>query len=417
MLGAVAGLAAMFLMAAAPAEAVHKGAGDLVCGACHTMHNTQGGNATNLDGATPDGSIVLLRGVVTGREEIHMLCLQCHSSAGTQAGSTFEPHGNTAPKVHIVEGDKNTNVGSIWLQGESYTRIGAGGNFFPEIKADFTMESAGTGWDGATLALGKGHSIGMTNIIPPGGDTMVTALSCTNCHDPHGTATNDISKGINVYRNLKMIPTDSGEATQIVLNSNFSSWVGGITGLSGAGGNYVPETAGVGAHKIWPVYRGASNPPALTDSNSYGGGDGSGQGGISDWCTQCHDAWHEDRPEGSNNSAGGAGAPGDWRRHPVDEVLAVGANSMSGADVQILDFTNYDASIAGRALPVADGDGDGLYYRTGDLDKVMCLSCHFVHGGPYNDNLRWDYTSAVSAGGQTGNAIGSTVGCQLCHNR
>ncbi len=410
MLGAVAGLAAMFLMAAAPAEAVHKGAGDLTCGACHTMHNSQGaaGVLNNLGGAD-GGSIVLLRADISGRHEIHKLCLQCHASTGSMGnGTTHLPHNNEAPKVLIKIVDDDGK--DVWQQGESFNRLGAGGNFWPEIDAT-TFEAAGGdgSWDGTTVGQGKGHSLGLQAVTPPGGDTVIDDFTCTSCHDPHGVAgANDTDKGINLFRNLKMIPTDSGEATQVALNASFSSPYGGIASA------FVPVAAtGQPASKIWPVFRGGTEPPLPADSNSYG----ANAGGISDWCAQCHDAWHEDRPEGSTNNIDGQGAAGDWRRHPVNEPLAVGANSKSGADVQILDFTNYLPGTAGRALPVAKVGGTEVYYREGDTDKIMCLSCHFVHGGPYNDNLRWDYTSAVGLGTQTGNAIDSTVGCQLCHNR
>ncbi|MDY0351461.1 MAG: cytochrome c3 family protein, partial [Desulfobulbaceae bacterium] len=43
-------------------------------------------------------------------------------------------------------------------------------------------------------------------------------------------------------------------------------------------------------------------------------------------------------------------------------------------------------------------------------DAVMCLSCHYSHAGPYDDMLRWDYTTMVAGGGTT-----SPSGCFACH--
>ena len=37
------------LLVATPSMAVHKGAGPLTCGACHTMHSSQGGTSNPAD--------------------------------------------------------------------------------------------------------------------------------------------------------------------------------------------------------------------------------------------------------------------------------------------------------------------------------------------------------------------------------
>src|SRR3989338_5798881 len=50
------------LLYPSPSKAVHKGAGDITCGSCHTMHSSQGGtNGPNMGGAA--GSFILLRAV------------------------------------------------------------------------------------------------------------------------------------------------------------------------------------------------------------------------------------------------------------------------------------------------------------------------------------------------------------------
>ena len=104
-----------------------------------------------------------------------------------------------------------------------------------------------------------------------------------------------------------------------------------------------------------------------------------------------------------------------------------------------MDRTNYSLSLiqTGKGIPVTasrlygvSGAYDTVYYlpyappSPASMDslipgghRVFCLSCHFAHGGPHYDALRWDYTSAVSSGSQFGNPIPSNKGCQLCHNR
>ena len=389
-----------FLLINTSVFAVHKGAGDLTCGNCHTMHNSQGGGTNTLGGAS-GGSLVLLRADISSRENIHRLCLQCHSDQGVNGDVQFAPKNVKPPKVHLA-------TGTLWTQTDHLTGIGAGGNFYPEVSADFTLSS-----DGGSTALGKGHSIGLANVIPPGSadSTQIAGFSCTSCHDPHGTA-NAADTAINKFRNLRMSATNAGSNAGVELtDADHTSWVGGINGT-----NFQDTILAIGGasnkNNIWPVIKTASTTGSAADdtanSNSYGGG----SNGISRWCAQCHDNWHEAIV--TTNASGD-----DWKRHPVNNTLAGDGSTTSGAGVTIIDTTNYDVTTAGYYLPVASASSSNrVFYKTNNsTDRVMCLSCHFAHGGPYNDNLRWDYTSAVGTGSQTGNAVSSTKGCQLCHNR
>src|SRR3989338_3765615 len=115
-------------------KAIHKGAGELVCGNCHTMHSSQGGtNGLSMGGST--GSFILLRSgnsSISSRAEIHNLCLQCHADNGSQNNGVFKPHDRSAPKVYLNSG---------WTQNDPFNRIGAGGNFYTELNG---------GWDVVT---------------------------------------------------------------------------------------------------------------------------------------------------------------------------------------------------------------------------------------------------------------------------
>jgi len=387
-----------FLLYGMPVSAVHKGAGNLTCGNCHTMHNSQGNSGL---GGVSGGSLILLRASdISGRESIHKLCLQCHADTGGQADTQHAPHGQYAPKVHSAT--------ATWNQDTHLTGIGAGGNFYPEIEATtFGLSSSGQ-----TAALGKGHSLGLTNVTPPGGDTAITGFSCTACHDPHG-ANSDGDTSVNKFRNLRKSATNAGNNAGVTLTvGDFTSWVGGINGSNFTG---VELTGGSGAGAVaWPVIKSTpiTGTPSsdAAKSNSYGGGS---QGGISRWCAQCHDNWHEaiTTTNLDSNSM-------DWHRHPVDNLLS-DSTTTSGAGVTIINTANYSVSTPGQYLPVASGSAANRVFYLSDtaLDRVMCLSCHFAHGGPYNDNLRWDYTSSVAAGNQSGYGVPSTRGCQLCHNR
>ena len=409
-----------------PSFAVHKNYGDLACGSCHTMHNSQGGSTAspdNLGGAT-GGSIVLLRGNVTSRAQIQNLCLQCHADNGAQASDTFGTDNHPAPKVYF-DGKNGAGTDTNLADGLNFSLLGAGGDFSAELTGN-----SSSGWTlstaGSNYALGYGHSVGLDDTVlngknPPGGDTAFGANSyftCTSCHDPHGTSASGgiDSNNINAYRNLKGIPSGSGETTAVGLSTYTRSYVGMAGGSTWSG-------EGTAQNHIWPVYKSTAafdETDVCTDGgtvNCYGvsaAGNTNATDGMSNWCAQCHDNWHEDI--GSNASGD------DWKRHPVDNVL-VDSTPNSGGGVDIVRLTNYVVStLKDKSLPLAkSSDASSMIaYRTSGDDgraRVFCLSCHFAHGGPYYDALRWDYLSSVGAGSQSANAVPSNVGCQLCHNR
>ncbi|MEK7841837.1 MAG: hypothetical protein AAB197_04110, partial [Deltaproteobacteria bacterium] len=102
------------LLAATPSMAVHKGAGDLVCGSCHTMHSSQGGTSIlSMGDGAASGSFVLLRVAVSGRENLHNFCLQCHSENGAHAGviNNTGVWSTTPPKVYLATAWNVSNVG------------------------------------------------------------------------------------------------------------------------------------------------------------------------------------------------------------------------------------------------------------------------------------------------------------------
>jgi hypothetical protein len=397
---------ACIFMAATPAMAVHKGADDLRCGACHTMHSSQGNN-TAIGGAT--GSLILLRGGVDSRANIHLLCLDCHSDEGSQDTTVFT-ESSTAPKVHF-DADAGDGPGDNSAEPFDFTKLGAAGDFGEVFTYDGSGVTLGTGDESDDYSLGHGHSLGATGTTPPGAaESAVITLSCTNCHDSHGTATT--TSAINAYRNLKTQPVGGGGGTSTDTDGSVTLFVTTPWGGASATDDFKATNSDTDSH-YWPIYNG-------TTSNVYSAGSDDLNGGMSGWCAQCHDNWHEDQV--ATNSASS-----DWRRHPVHNQI-VDTNSASGVGVVIINWTHYKGdgvstaqalnSADGTKLPASQGSADeGQYYADDTDDMVFCLSCHFAHGGPYYDALRWNYTSSVDSTGQGGRRIASNVGCQQCHNR
>lgn len=406
---------ALYLIAPSQSLAIHKGAGDLVCGQCHTMHNSQG----NLDlGGATGGSIMMLRSNISSRTEISKFCLQCHGVGGSHATINFQPHGEQAPKVY---GGNQIN----WDQTKEFGRIGAGGDFFMELTSGFDLSA-----DGSVNALGYGHSVGLADAVPPGNENGATVdLTCTVCHDHHGTSTPPGTNVMrpNIFRNLRIMHAPPGSDCLLCHGAvddfrgsgflaNMRSWVGGITGKYGeAGSNYVPEVENGVA--IWPIYKG--DPTIAANNNVYDGFEEPTVAftygkGMSGWCARCHQVWHEDR---SNSNIMGE----DWTRHPVNKII--NDNEVAGSGVDTIDWANYLSIPNGFKVPTAytgdQADIDNRFYFADEEGQyeVFCLSCHFAHGGPYRDGLRWNYLSMVGPGTQEGNPLPSNIGCQQCHKR
>jgi cytochrome c553 len=258
---AVAGV----MMIASPASAIHKGAGALTCGNCHTMHSSQGGtNLPSMGGET--GSFLLFRnGNVTDRSNVHLLCLQCHADDGSQGGVVYPPFNTTPPKVML-----NDNP---W-DGVSFTSVGAGGDFsYIGTYDGSSLTLGGNGSGDEDMAVGKGHSIGISGATPPGNATAVagagsnqgTALntfSCTSCHDSHGT---DVTNNnINTYRNLR--------GGTVMSANNAENWWGNMSDFGDLGNSPFGGTTksfclnsvnacgtdDAAAGNVWPVYASAT---------------------------------------------------------------------------------------------------------------------------------------------------------------
>ncbi len=388
------------------AHSVHKGAGDLPCGTCHTMHNSQGGMEI---GGNAEGSFALLRAPVSDEHETHNLCLKCHASNGEWASVRF--NGHAAPKVYIAGQDGYGNNTKGDDANFSFFYIGAGGDFSREL----SWNGSGNATD--SQSLGYGHSLGQTNVTPPGSGSTVYFLSCTACHDPHGNRQGAGGGSYRTFRYLRALPR--------VINLGGNSYRYQIVvdcdrGYKSGDGDRSGSNGSTGATLIWAVAEDTITGDPVNDTgktNYYC--ESSSQAYVKNmgrWCAICHRQFHEELNT-SNLDPGGL----DWLRHPAGTLLDDGT-PQSGSGATIVDTSTYTQAViqAGKALPVLvpRNATDPVYYLTDEsTNRVFCLSCHFAHGGPYYDALRWNYTSSVSPGGQEGRGVPSDRGCQLCHNR
>ena len=123
---------------------------------------------------------------------------------------------------------------------------------------------------------------------------------------------------------------------------------------------------------------------------------------MSGFCATCHGSFHS---AGDNNgtisNTGGNGTSSAFLRHPSDYVIKEAGEYAA--------YNAYDLT-APVARPLAGLAGpSGLV--TGGTDMVMCLSCHQAHASQYDAMLRFDYAEQTA-----GNAVtGLGKGCLACH--
>ncbi len=334
--------------------AIHKGAGSLWCHGCHTMHNSENGSGNVWGDISPNPK--LLKGGV-GSD----FCLQCHDAdqamdygrayeLGTSQGMmgclpchNKEGEGLYIPVVKSVQPDD----------------IGPGG-YFPDI-------------DETETATGYAHNLDMENEVPPGYPGGGGGIGCLQCHDPHGAAEKDDTNTPgdptpNSFCNLRKDP---------LKNDLRTPYDGGL--------DYNNVIIGVEDRYRFSTYIS----------------------GVSKWCAACHTDFHSDSstPE---NYAGGY----DWLRHPTNVILS-GDTGNQGTPPYLdpqwdqMGTKEIDPITKQPVVKPVDPNNDSGYDYTGNItdDKIECLTCHYAHGGPYKNTLRWDYANS------------NVDGCQICHNK
>ena len=317
------------------------------CSDCHTMHNSQDGSGVNINGPNPT--------------LLNLSCIGCHTEA-----TVLDP---SVPYVmHLSEPTYGTNTP-------------AGGSFW--------WVAGGSGDDA------KGHNVlGLSGIdsdlsrAPGGGgcgsnschDTLAAPFPAGSYNDPgiYGPYTSNGCTGCHLW------PAHHADDSNVVVGSESGDTDGYYRYLKGH------FATGLGVCGIedpdWEMTNSAA------DHNEYLGDDTDPTGSptMTDYCCGCHGNFHDQQDSG-----------GLWIRHPSDAVIP-DRGEYSG-------YTIYDPNVP-VARPNLTGWTEPSSAVTPDVDLVMCLSCHRPHGSPYDDMLRWEYSTMDAGAGTNSN------GCFRCHS-
>ncbi|NDY41532.1 hypothetical protein G3N55_01515 [Dissulfurirhabdus thermomarina] len=340
-----------FSVLGAPGVAVAKVQGQ--CAQCHTMHNSQNGQSIV---STPNGALIATENG----------CIGCHT--GTNTGANNIPY---------ILSTSTPNYGATGTTGDTL----AGGNFYFVATAGNATDAAGHN------VAGLAASDAQLGLTPPGGQALLSQLTCAGVNGCHGdrTKADDFTAVSGAHHGDDSVLDGSTVAQSY-------RFLLGVTGIEDSDWEYQPT---VTAHNQYNGYDRAQE--ADVDNST-----------ISALCAKCHGDFH--------SGAGDLGPSDDgsmqsaWIRHPTDfdmgnvknkEYGAYNGGNSTAAPYSVVAPVGSDLdTVPGVQQTVFDEADDAI---------VMCLSCHRAHATPYADALRWDY-SAMVAGSGAGN-----VGCFICH--
>jgi predicted CXXCH cytochrome family protein len=310
--------------------------------------------------------------------------------AATMTEFCYACHGDQAPGA-------STNVEKgIFDAGPSTASLGATSATQPyQTQSTFNKPLNGGGfsvaakdWDWDTsqnattyASVTSAHSMEKTNVMwgaGNGSDTSVY-LTCTSCHDPHGSSNyrllKDTVNGLAVGGYNEPTPGDYVAdpyvmSAEVGANYPVDGWARGNVGA-----------AQMAAYK--PNYTGGTQIAATQDGGLHS---------LSTWCSACHENYNDKNNEKATDpgavGAGGAGSSGAIKnygtyeaagtvgavarhRHPLNVSLVAGDLIIQIPAQKYADTVGLDPRIPLEVNSLMASKRDG---------NIGCLTCHVAHG-------------------------------------
>ncbi|WP_224981148.1 cytochrome C [Geomonas agri] len=345
------------------------------CDVCHVKKVQPIFSTTSSAAAVVPGT-ELQQGLLNGMDP-SSICLRCHSA----------PVGQRQPFGIFIATSKEDLAAGL-----SPVQLTPAGDFGWLLKT-FKWSSKGNNVnDESSPGDSHGHNIvardygfnpDMTNALAPGGTYPADRLSCSSCHDPHGT----YRRSANGSVSLNGLPIKSSGSYSTSPNPDSAGTVGTYRMLAGAG--YQPAA-------LKGDFAFTADPPAALSPPDYNRAEtrfdtrvayGSG---MSEWCRNCHVTTHKDaHPMGNTGLL-------------TTEVIRIyngyrGSGSTTGSkDSAFNSLVPYEMGTRDYDIlsVIANSNGSD---RSGPKNgsTVMCLSCHRAHASGWDHMTRWNVRSGM----------------------
>jgi hypothetical protein len=291
-------------------------------------------------------------------------CAGCHTMHNSQNGAavdTLHVGGNEYLLNNGSPSDTCLRCHAAYGQYADGAGFGPGGDFAWVTKT-FTWTSHGH------AATSEGDSHGHNVIAPaygiaqdvtlnsaPGGDFLSQYLACSSCHDPHG------NQSFRLLYGSTEGPKYDGSRYSFSADAPVAKGNSRVTTTAGANNGFETNAR----HTVY-------------------------KSGMSDWCANCHDAFHSDNTTNFVHPIGDLGS-----------TIAASYNAYISSDATVggVVATSYMGLVPFEAVTVDLAGVDTKNYTQGPAgnDQVMCLTCHRAHASAYGDATRWDMAETFLA--------------------
>lgn len=326
------------------------------CAGCHRAHTSFSSLGWTDKSGTYGGNALLVGGYTNTTE----FCNACHGDLAPGASTNVvmgKFDGGPSSAGGAAAGGLNDGVTTAYVTDSTFGAPLNGGGFTQSANL-VDWEASGAG---AYKNVTSAHSMEKVGVLWGAGAaaTSQVTLTCTSCHDPHGSSN---------YRLLK----DSVNGVA----------VGGYTGDTPNGVVFSTETGydtvyadgGWLKHEDGQLQMAAYVPNYTSGSSQIRSGRVLGAESLSVWCSACHTQYNQKESAYSYGSYEGGGAVGSMtrHRHPVDMPLTAGDTQL-----QVMAQETADTDGLDRKIPLEVNPGVASVRQ----NTVGCLTCHYAHGG------------------------------------
>lgn len=343
------------------------------CEACHG--DTAPGASTNVASGVFDSGPSGASGINIG------------AGSGTIAsGLPTGPAGDSGSVVVAYQTASTFNAplngGGFNRMPDYYAYMGLDGNSMNTVSyvaatSAHKMDVDGPLWGGANAVSTYGGTVGLT---------------CTDCHDPHGSSNyrllkatvNNINVGGYDANNNPTPLVFSDEQGYPIPTSGITNGGGGVQDpVNDPNGGWLKHAAGAAQMALYrPNYTDTTGTPLLHTKVTPGTS-------ISAWCAACHIGYNQSSagdpvagnynpylPNPTENPSDPQVGPQDFHRHAVDITLAQGAPNPGNPNESVGALTEPVKQDAGFVPLEQNGANAGNWW-----DNYMgCLTCHRAHG-------------------------------------